>query len=152
MKFTARFAHLASALVGVGDTIVEGAAIGVMGSSGQSSAAHLHIDCVEGEALFKYTQGDIEKGIPKPALRQLNYFIDDALFKTTPLITTFVADYNYQQEHKKVHFGYDVVPFNRRITTDNFTIYWNRSMVGRVSKILDDPAGYGNCVYVVFDV
>lgn len=152
MKFTVRFAHLEKVLVKTGDKLVEGDAIGVMGSSGQSSAAHLHIDCVEGDSIIKYSQADIEKGIPKPALRQLNYFIDDALFKTTPLITTFVADYNYQQEHAKVHFGYDVVPFNRRITTDNFTIYWNRSMIGRVSKILDDPAGYGNCVYVVFDV
>lgn len=152
MKFTVRYAHLEKPLVQAGDTVKEGDAIAVMGSSGQSSAAHLHIDCVEGEFVSIYSQYDIEQGNPRPAPRQLNYFIDDGLFKTTPHITTFYADYNYQLEHKKVHFGYDLVPFNRRITQDNFMIYWNRSMIGRVTQVVNDPKGYGNCIYIVFTV
>lgn len=152
MKYTVRFAHLETSPVWkVGDTIKSGDTIGKMGTSGQSTARHLHIDCVEGHQVGRYKLKDIEDGSPKPAPRQMNYFIDADLFKQPIVITTHYADAEYQHDRNKVHFGYDVVPENRHDPKAKLLIYWNRSVAGTVLRVDYDAAGYGNCLYVGFE-
>jgi len=152
MVYTVRFAHLkVKPNYKVGDKIKTGDFIGFMGNTGKSSGAHLHLDCVEGIQSSRYTQSQIEEGLYKPSPRQLNYFIDEDLFKIKPFITSYYADPEYQMVYRKVHFGYDVVPINRHSTTANYTIYWNRSMNGTVVKVLDSDPGYGNCIYICFE-
>jgi len=152
MKYTVRFAHLDKAPSWkTGETIKSGDVIGKMGTSGQSTAAHLHTDCVHGFQDARYTLRDIEGGAPESAPRQMNLFIDDGLFKVPIVITTYYADPLYQAELNKLHLGYDVVPVNRKEPGASLLIYWNRSMVGKVLKVDDDPKGYGNCLYVGFE-
>lgn len=147
--YTVRYAHLASApKLKQGDKVKTGDIIGEMGSTGQSSGAHLHIDCVEGRQVRKYALSEIESGAFVSSPRQLNHFIDSSLFGVPLEITTYYADPDYMRQYKKVHSGYDVVPKDRK----SKIIRWNRSAIGEVVAILDDPAGYGNCVYVSFSV
>jgi len=153
MTYTVRFAHLETAPVHkLGDTIKFSDTIGRMGKSGKCNGAHLHIDCVEGMHTGRHTLAQMESGYPKPAPRQLNYFIDHYLFGIIPYITTYYNDYRYQEVYKKVHPGYDVVPQDRGNTTVHFNIRWNRSMTGRVVQIIDDPTGYGHCIYIAYEV
>lgn len=152
MKYTVRFAHLKNkSKLKIGERVRFGDKIGTMGSSGQSTAAHLHLDCARGEQkelfhLFDYDQ----KIIPAP--KQLLYFIDNDLFKVQPVITTPYADHEYFKTRKKVHHGFDVVPWDRKATEDHFDIYWNRSKEGTVLLNGYDPAGYGNYIYIMFEV
>jgi hypothetical protein len=152
MIYTVRYAHLAERpLFPVGKIIRRGDVVGTMGSTGKSTGAHLHIDCVEGMHTSRYTLADIEKGKPLPAARQLNLFIDKELFDIKPEITTYYCDYRYQIAFGKIHPAYDLVPIDRNVTKQHHNIRWNRSMPGRVTHILDDPAGYGHCLYIAFD-
>jgi len=146
VKYTVRYAHLAQALVKVGQALKEGDLIGIMGNTGQSYGAHLHIDCVRGRQTKKYTLSEIESGKYISEPKQLNYFIDEKLFGSKPVVTTPYCDYDYQRLFRKLHFGYDVIP-----SSADWHIRWNRSKIGIVSAILDDPAGYGNCVYITFE-
>ena len=147
MKYTVRYAHLASTDLKIGDMLSRGQKIGVMGSTGQSTGPHLHIDCIVGLCARRYTLHEIENGNPTPSPRQLNYFIDAELFDCPPIVTTPYADYQYQRDLDKVHCGYDVVPSKK----ENTTIYWNRSAKGTViDKLVNDP-GYGNCIVIAFD-
>jgi hypothetical protein len=154
MTYTVRFAHLEQApALQVGQKILRGQLLGIMGSSGQSTAPHLHLDCVEGERTDAYTLVDIEAGDPKPApVRQALFFMDAELFNIKPVITTHYGDVDYFMTRAKVHLGFDAVPMDRHASREHFRIRWPRSMPGRVVKILDDPAGYGHCLYVSFDV
>lgn len=152
MKYTVRYAHLEKVFVNSGEMISEGIKIGIMGNSGASLGAHLHLDVVKGEANWKYSQKDIEAGNPPPAPpRQANFFIDNRLFETEPEVTTFFADYRYMNQHDKVHFGYDVVPKDRHESKSHWTIYWNRSKIGKVVSVKNDPAGYGLHVQIVYE-
>ena len=152
MKYTVRFAHMEKAPAWkVGDTIKSGDVIGKMGTTGQSTAKHLHIDCVEGHQVARYQLKDIEDGRPKACPRQMNHFIDDDLFKQPIVITTYYADPEYQRSMKKVHPGYDVVPENRHDPKASLLIYWNRSVEGTVLRVDYDAAGYGNCLYIGFE-
>lgn len=148
MNYTVRFAHLAEPpALKIGQSVHNKDVIGIMGSTGQSTGAHLHIDCVYDLFTIRYQMHNLEKDSPQPAPRQLNYFIDSGLFDCAPRITTYYCDPLYQEKFGKVHFGYDVVP----TVAAKKKIHWNRSMPGRVVQILDDPTGYGHCVYIAFD-
>lgn len=150
MIYTVRYAHLANVYdLKCGHILSQGARIGLMGNTGQSTGAHLHIDCVEGLQLGPYSLQMIDEGNPKSALRQLNYFIDDTLFNSPIAITTYYGDPEYQTLFKKVHHGYDVVPKSR--LPKDFTIYWNRSKPGRVTNIKFDKDGYGTHVFIAFE-
>ena len=153
MTYTVRFAHLAERpALRLGQIIRRGDRIGRMGNTGKSTAAHLHEDTVEGMHTRRYTQGDIEAGTPVAAPKQAAYFIDHDLFRIKPIITAGFADPFYLAEMKKLHMGFDVVPWDRHRSQDHFWIHWNRSMPGRVLWILDDPDGYGICLYIGFEV
>jgi hypothetical protein len=123
-----------------------------MGSTGNSTAAHLHQDTVQGLHARRYIQAEIEAGNPVPSPRQAAYFIDSDLFGINPVITSGYADPGYLAEFHKLHMGFDVVPEDRQETDKHFWIHWNRSMTGRVLWILDDPDGYGYCLYIGFEV
>jgi len=148
VKYTVRYAHLEYLPeFRVGDIIREGTFIGRMGNTGKSDGAHLHIDCVEGIQNEKYRLMDIMMGTPKSAKVQLDYFIDGLLFKNRLVITTKYLDPDYKITYGKDHPAYDVVPKDPTMRN----IYWNRSKVGFVTAILDDPAGYGNNILIMFD-
>lgn len=152
MKYTVRFAHLDKLPTWKrGDKIKPGDVIGIMGSSGQSTAAHLHIDCAQGEQTRLYHLADYNTVI-NPSPWQLLLFIDKDLFGVDPIVTTGYADLAYFMERKKAHHGFDVVPWDRRSTNAHFAIHWNRSMVGTVSLVGYDQAGYGNHIYITFEV
>jgi len=153
MTHTVRYAHLETAPPHkIGDILKFGDVIGRMGRSGKCNGAHLHIDCVEGLHTHRYTLADMAAGNPKPSPSQLNYFIDYDLFGYTQFVTTYYWDYRYQIIYKKNHPCYDIVPLDRGETTKHFGVMWNRSVPGRVVHIMDDPTGYGHCIYIAYDV
>lgn len=160
MKYTVRFAHMKDAPKWkVGDVIKRGDVIGTMGTTGKSTAAHLHIDCVEGEIKYPFMLADMTRGKPKPDRNQLRFFIDDELFGVTPEVTTGYNDPEYFAMFGKWHPAYDVVPEDRERwinkikqgTKAHYNMHWNRSYPGVVSLIVYEPKGYGNCIYITFD-
>lgn len=151
MKYTVRFAHLAEAPKHKpGDALKRGDIIGVMGSTGQSSAAHLHIDCIVGCPGKTYHLSDIGTKYA-PDQKQLSLFIDKELFGVLPVITTGFLDPEYKKVYGKDHPAYDVVPIDRLKTKDHFPIHWNRSKVGTVELVVYQPESYGHCMYVTFE-
>jgi murein DD-endopeptidase MepM/ murein hydrolase activator NlpD len=152
MKHTVRFAHLAEKPNWhTGDIIKTGNVIGIMGTSGQSNAKHLHIDCAECEQTKTFVLVDYSNGNKVASKEQLDYFIDDELFGIEPVITTQYDDPEYRKTYGKWHKGYDVVPEDRHETEKHFAIHWNRSMQGKVSLVGFDQNGYGNFIYITFE-
>jgi len=124
--------------------------IGTMGSTGSSSAPHVHIDCVRGYIPRVYRLKDID--FDRGTIEQLKHFVDAELFHTKILITSYFGDPDYVKSSGEwvFHPAYDVVPENRHKTKDNYNIYWNRSAVGYViSKGFDDA--YGHYINIGFD-
>ena len=153
MKYTVRFAHLAEVPnFKVGETVKTGDILGIMGMTGQSAGVHLHIDCAEGEQTEKFFLSDYSNGKKVASKKQLDYFIDAGLFGVPLVVTTQWEDAEYLKIYRKLHRGYDVVPYNRHSTKENYGIRWNRTRTGTVTAVLDDPKGYGNCIYVCFEV
>lgn len=151
MKYTVRFAHMKNApLWKVGDILKYGDVIGTMGTTGQSTALHVHIDCVVGQVNKPFKLTDIGTKFA-PSKRQLDYFIDQGLFKVKPIITTQFLDPEYKKEFGKDHPAYDVVPEDRKLSEKHFDIHWNRSMIGTVELVVFQPESYGNCIYISFD-
>lgn len=151
MKYTVRYAHLERIpMWKPGDGIQKGRKVGRMGNTGQSTAPHLHIDCVEGEQLTNWRLTDTEKNLLQSAHKQLNWFIDDELFGTDIHITSYYNDPIYFHRFGKVHLAYDVVPENRHQTRDNWDIYWNRSAVG-ICLAVGHDRGYGNYILIGFE-
>ena len=149
--YTVRFAHLAETTLRPGQTIHRGDIIGVMGNSGSGSGAHLHLDVVEDEQKGRYTLDDVANGNPRPSAKQAVLFIDKELFRVDYFITTFYADIEYFKIHNKIHCGFDLVPEDRHQTAEHFKIHWNRSMPGKVVKIMENDIGYGNCVMIAYE-
>ncbi len=153
MKYTVRFAHLESKPKWkVGEVLTRGDIVGIMGTTGQSTALHLHIDCVEGEQKQPYKLIDLSNGNKVSSSHQLFFFIDKELFGVDPVITTEYNDTEYLKTYGKLHRGYDLVPSDRHQTREHYAIHWNRSKEGIVSLVVDDPKGYGNCIYITFEV
>lgn len=149
-RYTVRYAHLEEIPnLQKNQFIINGEIIGRMGNSGNSIGAHLHIDCIEGFHSSVYYLWEMSGGGLTPAPKQLNYFIDDQLFNTKILITTYYNDPLYMTMTKKLHTAYDVVPENRKKTTENYNIIWNRSMRGEVLAVGYDK-DYGNYVNIGF--
>ena len=146
MKYTVRYCHMAFPTnLRIGQKIKSGDTIGKMGSTGQSTAAHLHLDCVHGEIAEPWRLSDMENQKVVPAFRQINYFIDSGLFLVEPVITSYYNDPNYKDSAGRniVHLAYDLVPINRHQTMNNYDIYWNRTKTGRlIAKGYDEGYGY----------
>ena len=151
MKYTVRFAHLSEVLVSVGDPILKGRKIGVMGNTGVGTGAHLHLDVTKGANRSRYTLADMMAGKPEHCKKQAEYFIDRDLFKIAPVITTPYLDPEYKKQFGKDHPAVDVVPEDRHTTQDHYGIYWNRTKLGLVVRVDHDDPGYGNCVYIVYE-
>jgi murein DD-endopeptidase MepM/ murein hydrolase activator NlpD len=145
-SYTVRYAHLRfKTHHKEGDTIGRGEVLGFMGSTGQSTGPHLHIDVVRGRHEHMYRMHNIACGDLEPDFEQLSYFIDEELGGGQFRVTTYPYDYRYVIDGKwKAHPGYDVVleePLGK--------IYWNRSMAGVVAKCGFDH-GYGNFIQIVY--
>lgn len=151
MIYTVRFAHLRETMLKPGQIITRDDIIGVMGNTGSSTAAHLHLDVVERMQTGRYSLDDIARGVPLPSAKQAVLFVDEELFRIRPIVTTFYADPDYYQKRAKLHCGFDLVPEDRQFGKDHFRIYWNRSAPGRVVKIMENDAGYGNCAQIAFE-
>lgn len=147
MKYTVRYAHLAEASnLKVGESLSFGDLIGIMGTSGQSKWPHLHIDLIKGfiEIIIQLNKIGLFKKY-KPCKKQLDYFIDDDLFRCKLVVTTPYLDKEYEKVYHKKHHAYDVVPKDRHTSKEHFKIYWNRKKVCNV-KVLGvgyDERGYG---------
>ena len=141
--YTVRYAHLEGPSFFVrGDEVRRGNVIGTMGNSGQSTAPHLHIDCVAGKQKSMYRLKDIYANSPVADFHQLALFIDEELGAGSFRITTYPYDYRYKSKGKwKPHPGYDLVV--------NKYLYWNRSMDGFVILKGHDK-GYGHYVCIAF--
>ena len=148
--FTVRYAHLAEEPIAeVGNLIYRGDKVGLMGSTGQSNANHLHIDVIEGlvKHLIRLKDIGYEEEPYAPNIKQLNYFVDKELFGVKPIVTTSFFDPFYEKVYGHHHPGYDLVPEDRHKTKEHFSIYWNRSKSGVIlAKGFD--SGYGNYILI----
>lgn len=150
MYHTVRFCHLEyKPNHNPGDIITRGEMVGKMGSTGQSTAAHLHIDCVRGSYQHVWSLEDMENFVVLPAPKQLNLFIDGELFGNDIHITSYYNDPDYLKERGKTHLAYDVVPLNRHESRENYFIFWNRSKNGKVLSCGWND-GYGFYINVGF--
>ena len=146
MIYTVRYAHLKNKPdISIGTIIRKGDAIGIMGSTGQSTGAHLHIDCANDNINWCWRQSDAFVNVI-PNTKELNYFIDEDLFNRDYKITTWICDYRYQNKYKKVHWGYDLHPESTTLPV----VYWNRSYTGEVIKV-DFDNGYGNYIMIKYE-
>ncbi len=153
MDYTVRYAHLKELPnIKIGQILKSGDKLGIMGNTGFSKGAHLHIDLVEGLIyhLIRMSQIGYDKEYI-PNIKQLNYFIDKDLFNIEPVITSFFYDPEYKKLFGKDHPGYDVVPSDRLETKKHYGIYWNRSKEGKVLSVGYDTKGYGNYILVGFE-
>lgn len=143
MIYTVRYAHLKELPKwNIGDVIWGTKTIGIMGNTGASSGAHLHIDCVEGIIPSPWRLHEMEHGAVYSCPKELNFFIDDTLFGVPLEITSYYCDPYYG----KVHMAYDVIPEDKK----SFVIYWNRSMQGTVISFGND-SGYGYYIHIIFE-
>ena len=141
LLYTVRFAHLKEPSP-LSFIVKRGDVVGIMGSTGQSTGAHLHIDCVMGEQKSLYRLNDIHANDPMADFGQLALFIDEELGAGPFRVTTNIYDYRYIINGKwKAHPGYDVVVEKE--------IYWNRSMDGTV-VLKGHDRGYCNYVCIAF--
>jgi murein DD-endopeptidase MepM/ murein hydrolase activator NlpD len=140
--YTVRYAHLKEqSPLEVGDFVNRGDLIGIMGSTGQSTGPHLHIDVVEGKVSKMFRLSDIGTTYA-PNFRQLALFIDEELGNGPFRVTTWPYDARYIINGQwKAHPGYDIVVQDK--------IFWNRSMTGKVIRKGHDN-GYGHHVYIAF--
>jgi hypothetical protein len=148
MTYTVRFAHLQKKPhLAIGDRILRGDYLATCGNTGASMGRHLHIDCVEGLRPSVWTLANSEHGVVKSSPRQLNYFIDKELFGGNDfVVTTPYGDYAYQNELKKVHLAYDLIP----VDGISWELYWNRSAQGTVIYN-EHHVNYGNCLMISFE-
>ncbi len=153
-KYTFRAGHLLEEPdFRTGEQIVFGNCIGTMGTSGQSKFNHLHMDVVEGyvNKIIRLSEiGEDKKYTPSE--KQLNFFVDEDLFKIVPFVTTPYLDPDYKEFYGKDHHAIDIVPIDRHSTKKHFPIYWNRSKLGHVLSTGYDKGGYGNYILIGFEV
>ena len=150
MKYTVRYAHLETLPeLEKGHFVKRGDIIGRIGNTGASTGIHLHIDCVESYVSKVIHLWQMRSGIYTASPKQLNYFIDSELFDTKIHITSYYNDPDYMSVRGILHPAYDVVPLNRKITTDYYDIFWNRTCPGKVLSFGEDH-GYGNYIQIGF--
>lgn len=155
--YTYRLAHLESIPdIRVGDIVKPNDHIGRMGNTGKSKWPHLHHDVIEGfvTRIIRLKEIGYENNYSyKPNIEQLNFFMDRGLFHFPLVITTHYYDPAYIIKWKKNHPSYDVVPEDRKRTTEHFDIFFNRSTVEGIVlfKDFDDQGGYGNYILIGYE-
>ena len=146
MKYTITIAHLERICVSKDQKVNHGDIIGLMGNTGKSDGAHVHIDCVEGvRPVRNYSLTNIYNGKPKSCKKQLDYCLED-LFSSGYRITTEYDEQEYFERYGWHHLGYDVVP-----TGDDWTVHYPRTFTGRVAYVGFNES-YGNHVMIFFDI
>jgi hypothetical protein len=153
MKYTIRFCHLET-IPGhkVGDIITYSEKVARMGSTGKSTAPHLHMDCVEGYHSTPWRLSDMEHWRQSPSPRQLARFVCDGLFDTKIHVTSWYCDPYYFDRNGNLilHMAYDVVPEDRHETNNHFWIKWPINNQG-IMLSLGNDIGYGNYLHVGFE-
>lgn len=160
MMIQPRYAHLECRPdLKIGDVIAPWQKnIARMGSSGQSTADHLHFDIIQKRVRGRvYRLEEIPRLINDlPGLmQQYRYFLeDDKMFGIAPEITTYFGDPRYMPNGKdwKFHPAFDLVPEDRKRTNAHYDIHWNRSKPAVVADIGYDEAGYGHYLVLACDV
>jgi len=144
---TQMFAHLEERPdFEIGDILTNRKLIGRMGSTGVSTAAHIHMGNALGVYKFPWTLKQCEDGDIIPVPRELNYFLDEYLFQAPLKITTYYCDPKYQEHWEKVHYGYDVSTKK----SWPWEFYWNRSKTGYV-MFNNWYDAYGNVILISYD-
>lgn len=152
MKYTVRFAHLKyPSPLRPGQVVYRGEEVGVMGDTGSSNGAHVHLDVVEGTHTGRYTLADMAAGSPKPNAKQCVFFADEELFNYELVVTVPYADPPYYKRLAKFHFAMDVVPEDRHRTTEHHKLRWPRSMPGTVVRNVEGDPAYGNYVMITYE-
>lgn len=151
----ARFCHLEFVPSYLpGDIIQRGQKIGRMGTTGKSSANHLHFDLIQCVQRHVYRLNEILTYVCdiEALLAQYSYFLRDKeneLFKIKPVITSSFGDPFYTNGGKfEFHPAFDLVPENRHSDPGkNFDIFWPRSSDGHITAVgYDDAYGYYICI------
>ena len=135
-QWTFRLLHLASYFdLSVGDLVTKGMLIGRMGKSG-TNAYHVHADAVEG-IHTQYSMMMIENGLLMPLPTYIDRLITWDLFKYAPVISGNYLLENYKETYNVPyeHWGKDLVPENRKITNENFDIYYPLDTPGVVLNV-----------------
>lgn len=141
----------------VGDVLIKGDKIGRMGSTGKSSANHVHHDLVKGHIAYIYRLHEIMGFFSTVEevdiiMQQYQYFIDEFLFGVEPVVTSSFGDPLYFNRGKwKFHPAYDLVPIDRHNTDKHFDFFWNRTPDGTVLALGFDDA-YGNYINIGYEV
>lgn len=149
--YTKRFAHLKGpSILKVGEKVTRGDVIGVMGSSGASEAAHLHLDDVEGVKSTQWRLADVAAERVTPSPEQTARSVNKTLFGVYPVVTTAYGDYEYLIKYKKFHAALDLVPEDRHETQAHYEIHWPIPEAGTVTYSQFDNA-YGNSVMVSYE-
>ena len=158
--FLARYSHFEKILCKAGQNMTpnikwlsssqEVSPIGIAGNTGLSDGRHVHIDVVEvpydpDYTYKKYTQDQIYAGNPPANKQELDYFMDEDLFRCPLRITTQFNETAYYLKYGRRHPAYDAVA----LKTGDWTVYWNRSFTGRVIYTGYDTA-YGNTVVIAY--
>ena len=122
--WTVRLLHNSENYVEADDIIEKGDLICRMGNSG-TKYAHLHVDSVAG-FVDRYSLIDIENGIYKPLPDKIRSLIVNELFRYKPIITGDYLEPGYKEEFNVPynHWAIDCVPENRKITQNNYDVYW----------------------------
>lgn len=150
MNYSTRFCHFKTyPYLKKGDAVFPGMALGIMGNSGQSLGAHVHIDSIIGTEENHWHVADFEKGSVMPANEQTLFCIgqcmDKGLFGDSfPFITAPIFSASYKKIVGKNHWGNDVVPYT---AGSDGVVHWNRSKTGEVLFSGKDP-GYGFSIII----
>ena len=146
-NYTSQFGHLAEMPdLKVGQTLLYGDVIGIMGTTGQSKWPHLHLHVIHGlVAIISRLEDIFPGGRYEPSKKQVGYFADKDLFGIKLKKTTKYNSLIYRKRFGKKHYALDLVPIDRHKTRKHFTIRWNRIKVknATVLAIGFDKIGYG---------
>lgn len=147
--YSFRFAHLhGQPGLRVGDVIVPGDMIGVMGASGAANGTHLHHDVVEGIHLKHWRLADYKSKKVIPSAEQAGRALTKKLYRVYPVVTSSFNDPDYPGG--AVHSAFDSVPEDRHETKAHYVVYWPLPESGSVTYCGYDN-GYGNSVIIIYE-